>query len=81
MLLSTHLNKLDSKVDSIVCALSEEQGKLTTELYARLTLKLNEISKNLEEDIKKSIRHINNSYLADKVVLFLISKLITLSRK
>ena len=66
MLLSTHLNKLDSKVDSIVCALSEEQGKLTTELYARLTLKLNEISKNLEEDIKKSIRHINNYYLEDK---------------
>lgn len=66
MLLSTHLNKLDSKVDSIVNALSEEQGQLTRDLYARLTLKLNEISESLEQDVRKAIKHINNSYLADK---------------
>lgn len=66
MLLSTHLNKLDSKVDSLVNALSEEQRQLTRDLYARLTLKLNEIRENLEQDVRKAVKHLNNSYLADK---------------
>lgn len=66
MLLSTHLNKLDSKVDSLVNALSEEQRQLTRDLYARLTLKLNEIRENLEQDVRKAMKHLNNSYLSDK---------------